>query len=262
MGTARGDFFESYPELVNFDANGWFRASHGGQITFANADVLRTQHKLIAWGGLNPRGPVGNYVIEIALQGGGREIVTQRNGVHRFDRVPAEKFASSLNSQFEESRKTGDPFCYSDQSKAFGRRSFLLEQLGGRERLVPVENARVRTYEERFAARYTRPGQWYAPLLYLRDPATDEPVAYENMVLLLTDPLTLRNFLVNWRSAELDVPTYETVSIHSDAEFDEFMRWVEARGWTAVVDPLLDPTDKNLVSGLPIRSVEALTNAR
>lgn len=259
LGKAQSDFFDAHPGLVNFDANAWFQASHGGQIAIANAGLVRSGRvAYLAWGGLNPKGPLGQYVVEISLQGGGREIVTQRNGVHRFSKTEADNFVSRLNKSFEEARAGSDPWCYTDQSKGFGTRSLLIEQLGGKERIVPVEVARVRAYEERFAVRFGRPGQWYAPLLYLQSLTTGEPVAFLNSVLLLSDPLKLGNFLENWREAKMHIPEYETTSILTDVEFDEFMRWVEGRGWAAVVDPLLNPADGTMASGLPIRSLEGI----
>jgi hypothetical protein len=263
LGMASCDFFEVHPELVNFDVNAWFRTSHGGQIAFANAEQLRSgRQRFMAWGGLNPRGPLGQHVVEISLQGGGREIVTERNGVHRFSRAEADEAVSKFNKSFEEARKRSDPICYTDESKMFGPRSLLIEHGGGKERIIPVERARVRRYDERFTARFSRPGQWYAPLLYLRCLASGEPLSIHNAVLLLTDPLRLANFLHNWREAKIEIPDYETANILSDIEFDEFMRWIEARGWAAVVDPLFDPTDGSLTSGLPIRSLEALLSER
>jgi hypothetical protein len=197
-------------------------------------------------------------VVEISLLGGGQEIVTQRNDVRRFSKADANRFVSRLNESFETARERGDPFCYTDQSKAFGPRSLLLEQLGGKERIVPVGEARARLYDRRFSARYARPGHWYAPLLYLRGLTTGEPVAVLDTVLLLSDPLKLGHFLENWMEAGIHVSDYETMNILTDAEFDEFMRWIEARGWAAIIDPVLNPSDGTLVSGLPIRSLESV----
>jgi hypothetical protein len=257
IGIAENEFVQSHPELVNFDANAWYSAVYGGQIAFANMQLLAdAQQASILWGGLEPQGPEGAFVVEISLQGGGREIVTRRNGVHRFSRAEADAFALQLNDQFE-SAKSDDPFCYTDQSKAFGPRSQVLRQIGTREKIIPVVQARVRQYEENFAARYARPGQWYAPLLYLRDRATGEPFMSKDTVFMLTDPLKLATYLDNWREAGLDIPEYETTLLRSDHEFDEFMRWNEGRECRAIVNPLLDPSTGELLSGHPIMSLEA-----
>ena len=263
IGRITGEPFRTYPKLINFDANAWFSASHGGQIAFSNAESLRTNATpIIAWGGLNPSGPVGDYVVEISLSNGGHEIVTQRNGVHRFPKAEADDLVARFNVTYKAARKELDPICYSDQSKMYGPRSMLIEQCGGRERIIEVSRARVRRYEQRFAARFSRPGQWYAPLLYLKCIKSNEPFTIDNAVILLTEPLKLDYFLYNWVEASIAIPEYETASILSDREFDEFMRWIEARGWVAVANPLFNPADRSLASGLRIGSVERLLEER
>lgn len=258
IGSIQSDLFESHPELVNFDANGWFKAAHGGQIAFSNAEFIASGQGTIPmiWGGDEPKGPIGSFVVEVALQGGGREIVTKRNDVHRFARGEAEAFATRLNQQFAAARENGDPFCYTDESKSFSIRSELIRRIGAKERITPVDHARARPYDQRFAARYSRPGQWYTPLLYLKDRETGDPVMERDTVLMITDPTRLASFLENWREAGISIPEYETSSVLTDAEFDDFMRWVEERDFAVIVDPMLDPAKKELLSGYPIQSLD------
>lgn len=215
IGKAEMPFFESYPELVNFDARGWFRASHGGQIAVSNASQVVGRSPHILWRGDDQNWQEKQYVVEISLVGGGREIVTQRNAVHRFSKTEADGFVARLNDSFEIARSSSDPWCYTDQSKGFGQRSLLLEQFGGAERIIPVEFARTRKYDERFASRYRRPGFWYAPLLYLRGLSTGEPVTIFDTVPLISDPLRLRNYIENWQEAKIVFSDYETVCILS-----------------------------------------------
>ena len=57
IGAAKPPFSEKYPELVNFDANAWFRAVNGGQRAFDNLDLLRAGPVAhMAWGGRRARG--------------------------------------------------------------------------------------------------------------------------------------------------------------------------------------------------------------
>lgn len=257
MGRAMSELFRKLPELVNFDVNAWFQACHGGQMAFNNAKSIRgPRTPVIGWGGLSPDGPIGQYVVEISLSGGGHEIVSQRNGVHRLSKSEADDFVSSLNNTFKEAKARGDPLCYSDESKAFGPRSLLLEQIGGRERIIEATRARVRRYEERYASRFSLPGHWYAPILYLRSVESGEPILIQDFVVMLTDPLKLGNFLNNWKQASVEIPEYQTESILSDEEFDDFMRWVETRGWMVVADAMLNVSDGTLTSGFRIGSVE------
>lgn len=262
IGKANMGFFEDYPELIHFDANAWFKASHGGQIAIANASAVVGKMPRMIWNDSYRGWQEKQYVVEISLQGGGSEIVTQRNGVHRFSKDEADDFAVRLNNSFKDARSNKDPWCYTDQSKAYSLRSVLLEQVGGKERIIPVESARVRTYDERFALRYQRQGHWYAPLLYLKCTSSEVPIMILDTVLLISDPLKLKNFLENWQDSGIDLPDYETVSILSDAMFDEFMRWIEGSGWRAVINPLLNPADGSMTAGIPITSVNAMKEDR
>lgn len=209
-------------------------------------------------GGRRLRGPAGPFVIEMLLQGGGREFVTSRNVIDRFTKAHADDFVARLQEAIDKDEGK-DPFCYTDQSKAFGRRSTLIEQFGGKERLLVIERARVRSYDERFAARYTRPGHWYAPLAYLRDISTGEAFSIIGSVVLLRAPLSLANYLANWREAGIHTQDYELVSLLNDREFDDFMLRLEDQGLSAIVDPIVaSDTSTHFASGLPIRSVESI----
>jgi hypothetical protein len=257
LGSIRCQFFEEHPELIHFDPNAWFVASHNGQMTFHAAEFLRSQ-PFLAWGGRRRRGPPGPFVVEMQLQGGGREIVTSRNEVDRFSKADATDFVARLNTYIHE-RGYSDPLCYTEQTKSFGPRSTLIEQFGGRERLLLVEGARARSYDQRFAARYTRPGNWYAPLFYLRDLSIGEPFSILGSIVLLTTPLSLVNHLDNWREAHIPIPNYETVSILTDRDFDDFMLWLEGHGRNVIVDPMVKvDTSARFISGIPIRSVESI----
>ena len=57
IGISQCEFFREYDFLINFEANAWFRASHGGQVVFRGADLLKASQQAIAWGG--PAPPAG-----------------------------------------------------------------------------------------------------------------------------------------------------------------------------------------------------------
>ncbi|HYV87445.1 MAG TPA: hypothetical protein VFA91_02635, partial [Candidatus Polarisedimenticolia bacterium] len=86
-----------------------------------------------------------------------------------------------------------------------------------------------------------------------------EPVSEQNTVFLLTDPLALKAYLENWREAQIDVGEYRTEALLTDSEFDDFMRWNEGRGFSAIVNPVLDPAIAALTSGRPVISSDLLS---
>ncbi len=259
LGTIKNDMFDSHSELIDFDVTGWFEALHGGQMVFANADYLASPKRTnIMWGGGEIKDPKRNYMIEISLLNGEREIVTRRNGVDRFSKEDAESFAQKLNYEFVKGRADLDPFCYSDESKAFGQKSQLLSLLGVREKFRPIDQAKVRRYDATIANRFSRPGHWYAPLFYLRNLITDDPISEKDAVFLLTDPLALKSYIENWKDANIEIGEYAIEVLLTDREFDDFMQWNEDRGFFAIVNPILDSTNSSLISGRPIISADLL----
>ena len=262
LGAIQSKFFEAHSALINFDVNGWFRAAHGGQIAFANADYLRSRDVAMIWGGRRSRVNAGQFVVEMQLQGNRSEIVTVRNGVHRFQRSEAEEFVKRLNNWID-FQGAADPLCYSDQTKTFGVKSVVLEQIGGRESVTFVERARVQRYDQQLFARYSRPGSWYAPLFYIRCSKTGAPLRILGTVVLLTDPFDFANYLSNWKDAGIPIEFYETVSLLSDADVDDFMAGMEQSGSPVIIDPLvITDTSTHFAAGIKFLSVEALSGLR
>jgi hypothetical protein len=259
LGFGRSEFSEENPHLVNFDVNGWAKASYAGQRTFANLGTIKSGPIAnLAWGGPADRGPPKPFVIEVSLENGESEIVTLRNKLHRFTRAEAEAFSAQLNLSFAKAREEGDPICYTDESKGYGPRSILLQQFGLRERIRPVKTAQIRKYEVRLDREYTRPGYWYAPLIALRLLDTGEPFDLGGAAVLLTDPLSVGRFLENWDDAGWKPPPLETVALLSDNAFDQYMQQVDKEIGVAVVDPLFDPQTQKPLSATQIISTEKL----
>ncbi len=257
IGSVLNGFFSEYPELINFDAIGWFKAAHGGQVVFDTRRMFGAEGRII-WGGPRPLKDDGPFVVEVLLQSGETEFVTVRLGIQRFWKEHAEKFAATLNSSIKKDRDT-DPLCLTDQTKSFGRRSFLLEKFGANERIRHIEHARVQKYQERFAARYQRQGQWYAPLMLLRVQSTGTYFTIMGSVVLLTDPRSLARYRSNWSEAGVELPDFETVSLLTDREFDGFMQDLTEAGGSAVVDPALTvDISTNLVHGIRIVPIEEI----
>ena len=91
--------------------------------------------------------------------------------------------------------------------------------------------------------------------MYLRHRPTDLPCGAPGAIFLLTDPMSLRAHLDNWAAAGQPFDDYELMSLLSDEAFDDFMRWVDERDLIVVVDAVLDPVKRELVSGVVLQSM-------
>lgn len=257
VGRAHSPFFERFPNLINFDVNGWVRAAHNGQRGFAGARSVKAGGAAVQmlWGGPEYRGPPKPFVVEVSLKNGRHEIVTHRNAVHRFTKVEAEAFAADLNASFEREAKAGNPLCYTDQSKGYGPRSILISQFGASEAIDEVSEATVKRFETRMEKDCSQPGSWYAPVVAMRSVETGELLNLAGGVPLLTDPLSVTRHLDNWRLAGYVIPIVETTAIISDTEFDDLMNVIDREFECALVDPMLDPGTHELLSGFVLASL-------
>ncbi|MGX1170325.1 hypothetical protein AB7M16_006591 [Bradyrhizobium sp. USDA 372] len=262
LGTIQNDFFRDYSFLVNFDVNGWFRAIERGQGAFA-AGVHEREEAVMAWGGRKPDFAPGDFLVECMLANGESEYCTERGKIHRLTKLAAEDFAEKLNAWVAKAAKDKDPLCYSDQSRAFSSRSQLTRVLGVKEKLREMIGARTVRYDEAIAKRYEYWSSWYAPLLLLQSTDDGAVVVIGNVVPILTNPLELDRYIDNWRSAGIDLGSYQTTVIYTDSGFDDLMVQAERDGLYVVINPLLDPSDKGGFSrGTLIRSIESLVADR
>jgi hypothetical protein len=188
------------------------------------------------------------------LEGGDRQIITERGRVVRLTLGAAlESVAETTEALATSASK--DPFVISSESRIFGTMSIVASKLGGKEKLLRVEGAQMRRYEERFALLNERSRNWYAPVVYLRNDASGEPIEIGGSLVIITDPLNLRLFLENWIQIGYEVNNYEVVSVLTDAEFDGFAGWAEAENKSIVVDPIFNRGDSGqLAPGFLIRS--------
>jgi hypothetical protein len=264
LGLADSGFFRNYPELMNFDVNGWFQAAHSGHGVFKAIRASGEAVPITTWGGTpTHEARLGAYVVVSVLEDGTEELCTKRGLVQRFTRQHADEFAGTLRSHTAQAAQSGNPLCYSDQSRAFGNKSTLLKLLGGKEKLLSIVGVEVRTFDAQEAARYPNPGSWYAPLLVLRDATSLDVFALGDAVPALSDPLALGQFLANWRNAGFDLPNYEIELLLTDAEADSFFERFAGSDVGVILDPVLsEDGNANLLRGSRVYPVQQLKKRR
>jgi hypothetical protein len=258
LGRADSDLFRENPELVNFDINGWFRAAHQGHGVFFSIELSRQTLSPIIWGGApSYEDAAGKHMVVSVLDDGTEEIICRRGRVQRFTKQHAKEFSEKLGDWVQRSRAAGDPLSYSDQSRTFSNRSTLLQQLGGKEKIHAISSVVARPYEAKEAARYPGPGNWYAPLLIIREAESLTPILLANVVPAISDPLTLGQYLGNWRAAGFDIPVYEIECLLDDAQVDQLIDMALLDGHDVILDPMVsEDGSMKLVRGHPIITVE------
>jgi hypothetical protein len=252
LGSAYSKIFEDIPKFVNIDFNEWFQPGIHGQQGFQSADgIVGASRKVMLWGGPRHQNADLGYVIEMSLFGGKREFATVRNGIHRFTKDNAEALSEKFNRDIAKQRKVGDPFCMSDDTRTFSVKSVLLQQIGGKEKIVEIDSARVRKFDQKFAARYDTPGHWYAPLIAFRSISSGSFICVDGAILMLRDPLKASLFIENWTSCGMEFKNFESFAILDDRTFDDLIGRDIYHG--AVIDPIFDEKAPfKLISGLVI----------
>jgi hypothetical protein len=261
VGVIECEFFEKYDFLKNFDANLWFHAIQRGQ-AFLSSDKL-PPGAVFAWGGIKSDLLQGGFVIEMTLTSGDTKYVQERGKIHRFRKDEADAFAVDLNQMFEQARTENDPYCLSDQSNGYGKRSLLLGMLGVSEELNEIARAKVVKYDQKIAALYELWENWYAPMAFLTAREDESIVQLGGGIPIISDPMKLDRFIENWRSIGLTVPDYELNILDSDARFDDFIGTVTKDGMQVIVDPVFSKKGKilNLTSGYRLVPMDQILNS-
>ncbi len=259
VGKIECEFFDKHDFLKNFDVNLWFHAIQRGQ-GFLNAGEIRPGATFL-WGGVRSGLLQGGYIGEMALVGGDIEYVHQRGAIHRLRKDEAEVTVAEFNEMIRQARVDGDPYCVSDQSKTFGKRSLLLKMLGISETLREIATTRVVEYDQKIADRYALWETWYAPMAFLVAPEEEAVIHFDGRVPLISDPIKLDRFVENWKSVGLTIAPHELDILDTDRKFDEFVETVTTDGMQVVIDPVFSKVDGKIymTSGHRLVPIEELS---
>lgn len=236
VGMIKSELFERYSFLKNFNFNQWFRRIQRGQ------GFLRAGNyppgAVFAWGGLKPALLQGSYMAEMNLEGGEVEYVHHRGNLQRLTKEEAEPTTQMFADSIQKAKLEGDPYCVSDQTKAFGKRSLLLRMLGVSERLREIVSTRVVKFDQKIADLYALWENWYAPIAYLSARDEEALIHIAGCIPLISNPLELGRYIENWKLIDVNLPEYDVQIVDTDARFDELLDRVTRDGLQVIVDPV------------------------
>ena len=89
----------------------------------------------------------------------------------------------------------------------YGPYEQLLVQMDGKEELLECICAEVAAYNDTIAKMYNDSETYYAPVIYLS--VEGEPVIFDGIFPLITNPLELNYYLGNWEKAGITIENYE-----------------------------------------------------
>ncbi|MEU6708579.1 hypothetical protein [Streptomyces wuyuanensis] len=252
LGVIDAAFFRDHRRLRNFDYAGWLSALQGGQWLFGGLAESQVKHGRITWKSEYDDFSRGNWCIRMTLEDGGSKYVCDRGQVKRMSADRAAQAAQEIDRMLAKAQAEGDPVCYTASRAEWGPYSLLLGQ--GHDPIT-CTGAEAAPYTRAVGEAYSECERYYAPLAYLVDAGTGDPVVVEGVISLLTDPLALDSFLKNWERAGIEPPESTVSVLLTDEQFDRFVRLAMTRGQSVVVDPKW-ALDGSLVSGFPVTNFE------
>ncbi|MFI5830056.1 hypothetical protein ACIA6C_22890 [Streptomyces sp. NPDC051578] len=255
LGGIDAALFRENRRLRNFDYKGWITAVQGGQWLFGG--LLESSMKLapISWKSEYDDFSQGGWCVKASLEDGGANYVTDRGRVKRFSADHAARGAEVMNDHISQAREAGDPVCYSASGSMFGSYSQLL---GLGHDPVPCTGAEAVRYTRAIGDAYSDCKQYYAPLAYLVDVETGDPIVVDGVISLLHNPLELETYLRNWERCGIKLPEFTVSALLTDEQFDRFVRIAMTRGMRVVINPKL-ALHGDLVSGFWMENFEHLT---
>ncbi|MFE5613976.1 hypothetical protein ACFQ69_03105 [Streptomyces sp. NPDC056470] len=254
FGVIDAAFFRDHHRLRNFDYAGWLSALQGGQWLFGGLAESQVKGGLITWRSEYDDFSRGSWCVRMTLEDGQNAYLSARGQVKRMSADRAAQAAQEMNNMLAKKQTEGDPFCYTASRAEWGPYSILLGQ--GHDPIACM-SAEAAPYTRAIGEAFSECEHYYAPLAYLVDAKTGDPVVAEGVISLLTDPLALDSFLKNWERAGLEPPEFTVSALLTDAQFDRFVQLAMTRGQGVVVDPKW-ALNGSLVSGFQVTSFEQM----
>lgn len=127
--------------------------------------------------------------------------------------------------------------------------------MDGKEELLECICAEVAVYNDTVAKLYNENETYYAPVIYLS--VEGEPVIFDGIFPLITNPLELNYYLGNWKKAGIEIENYEVNIIKEDSDFILKILNLINNGVRPIVDMVVGK-DRSLIKGCIIYTMREL----
>ncbi|MGV9913024.1 hypothetical protein [Streptomyces tendae] len=260
LGGISSELFKEHALLKDFDYEMWYRQIQRGQSLFRGEVSDPVIH--IAWDPYYDDFSTGKWCIRMDLEDGSSRYISERARVVRQSEAAAISNAAAFNSAIREARERKDPNCYSKNEEGV-----VGEYYGSYSRLIamgqtPVAclEAKAVPYTRSIADSYSVAENFYAPLAFLSNAETGDPIIIAGVVSMLTNPLNLEKYTANWEMAGIELPDFTVSILETDERFDRFINLLHVHDARAIVDPLLAPSG-DLIRGYIIKDITTLGNS-
>ncbi|MED0998365.1 hypothetical protein P4T34_23400 [Bacillus mobilis] len=254
LGMIKSNLFEEYDFLKDFDYKKWLDCIEDSQAFMNGVQNMNNCDGLYAlWNPYNYPNETFKFCIRVNLKNGDFRYMKIRGKVERLNKSESKKRTKKFNEQIEKSTNK-DPYCYTSKTSLFGQYNELLKRKKPDEDLLECESAEAVNYTEHIGKQHNENKNFYAPLCTITTLDDDVIFTINNSPILLSNPLDLKHYLINWKEAGIKLDKYEINIISTDLEFDNFMREVTNSGLIPIINPILNK-NQELISGLKIQDI-------
>ena len=258
LGWIESDFFKEYNISTTFNWTLWINKIKKGQGLLNNSIFNNSKELLkVVWNSSIDYTEKYNFCIKMYLEDGTINYVLRRGKVHTFNKKDAEDFLIKLTNWLCQLKQTKDYLCITNKEKSIGRYNQLKNRIDFDDKLIKIENFEIEKITKRVMDEYNIMDNYYAPLIYILVGENQDIFTFNNIVILLSDPLEFNIYIENWKNANIHLDEIELVIIKDDKHFDNFMNKVFNEYLGAIINPQFN-IDGKLTKGLEVEKFENL----
>lgn len=261
LGTSSNPGMNEYPELRDFDYQKWFLSLDHGQAVWSSFPRLSRPITHVAWNSNAGATKDGHLCIKAVLDNGNFQYIRERGRVERYNTENAKSVCDRLNNLLDDSKKKGNPICYSLDGRMQGRDNDIQSSSNQLEELIECSKFEIIQYTRGISKLNDKVKNFYAPLISLVDKENNHPLLTNDATFLITDPMELKVYLKNWATVGFSYDLYKVDIIESDEDFDRLMRWTNEQEIIVLVDPFFDKSGQ-LLKGSIIQDMESIEKGR
>lgn len=250
LGWVESDLFENHNLLYKFDWKLWIKKIIKGQGLF-NQEIMNRNNVItnILWNSTFYNSQALDYCIKEYMVDDSINYVLRRGKVERFRKQDAIDGAIKMNNMLKNIEENNDYLCNTLKGEMSGTYLSLKDNIDKDDKLIKINKYEVEKVSNQIMNRYNITDNYYAPLLYISVGENQNYFSIDNLVVLLSNPLQLKDYLENWKRINIFInDTYEILILEDDKVFDNFMRGVYSNEMKAVVNPTFN-FDNELVGG-------------
>ncbi|MEX0139614.1 hypothetical protein MRBLMS1_000374 [Massilia sp. LMS1-1-1.1] len=250
LGEIQSELFAEFPDLTDFDYEGWILANRFGQSAlsqFPYNGVVATA----VWQFAPSASLRGSWCVRVNLEDGSAGYVTQRGKVERFGMQEAHEKAKELSDSYIKQREKKDPWVYTSDHSVCGTMLDVRRRFGATHKLLKCESAEATSFDSGIEVAYSSRCHHYAPLVVLLSKDTGKPLLIDGAIYFLNDPFVLSRFLENWKDAGKNVDDYVVNVVSEDTTFDNLVLAATQNNHHVFIDPLFEENGE-IVSGVKV----------